>query len=483
MKTKEYNLLFGMLFLALTACSDWLDVDLIDEVEEEKLFSTEQGFHEALAGVYSKMSKSELYGAELTYGVVDVLGQTYDYSKMLSSYRSLADYNYDMQDAKNSIEKIWSGGYYTIAMLNNLLKYEKKKGGVMPDRVRKQIKGEALGLRAWIHFDLWRLFAPSYGQDPHAKKLPYNKEFGVQTPPLISSEEFLNDCIQDCRDALAFLADDPIHGVQPYTYKDKNIADKYVARMNAYAVKGLLARIYLTRNGGGDKKTARELAEEVINAHKFDLLDYGQAFATDDEAQWDILFSNEHIFSLRNKKIRDYSEAHHRVEPGPHNEGNLQLSQDLKAEVYNSSANDIRFNRWIVESGTLLRKYFLSKANAESFVPKVPLMKLSEMYLIAAEGWMDEDPAKAKERVEILRKSRFMDAGEEYQLPSLDMETLLAEMRREYLCEGQLFFAYKRLHHDILRQMAPGNVKAGNEAFVLPVPEVEQENGNRTFNE
>ncbi|MEI3154826.1 MAG: hypothetical protein V8S95_06805 [Odoribacter sp.] len=80
------NLLFVLLFL-LTACSDWLDVDLVNEEEERKLFQTEQGFHEALAGVYSKMSKSEMYGATLTFGGVDVLGQVYDFSNMLTGYK------------------------------------------------------------------------------------------------------------------------------------------------------------------------------------------------------------------------------------------------------------------------------------------------------------------------------------------------------------------------------------------------------------
>lgn len=478
MKLKNTGFLVGLLLL-LSSCSNWLDVDLINEVEEEKLFSTEQGFHEALAGIYSKMSKSELYGAEMTFGVVDVLAQTYDYSNMLADYNSLVNYNYAMEDAKGYIESLWSSGYYTIAMINNLLKYEANSGDVMTDKVRKQIKGEALALRAWMHFDLWRLFAPSYGQDAQMKKLPYNREFGVETTELSTSEQFLKACIEDCTEALKCLENDPIIKVKPYMLADKNESDQYVARINYYAVKGLLARIYITRNAPRDKELARTLAEEVINSERFALMEYRKAFGTETDTKWDILFSDEHIFSLRNKKIREYSEVHHRVDPGPGNTGNLQMSPDLKSEVYAGSANDIRLNRWVAEARVMLRKYYLSEANAEAIVPKVPMMKLSEMYLIAAEGWLDEDAEKAKSLVETMRKSRFMDVGGEYKLTSLDSEVLLSEMRREYLCEGQIFFAYKRLHHDILRQAAPGNIKASNEVFVLPIPEVEEEYGNR----
>ncbi len=478
MKLRNTGFLVG-LFLLLASCSNWLDVDLINEVEEEKLFSTEQGFHEALAGIYSKMSKSELYGAEMTFGVVDVLAQTYDYSNMLANYNSLANYNYAMEDAKEYVESLWANGYYTIAMINNLLKYEAKNGDVLTADVRKQIKGEALALRAWMHFDLWRLFAPSYGQDPQAKKLPYNCEFGVKTTPLSTGDEFLKACISDCTEALKYLENDPIMQVKPYAMSDKNESDKYVARINYYAVKGLLARIYITRNASGDKELARALAEEVIDSEKFALMEYRKAFGTETDTKWDILFSDEHIFSLRNKKIREYSEEHHRVDPGPNNTGNLQMSPDLKTEVYASSANDIRMNRWVAEAGVWLRKYYLSEANAKEIVPKVPMMKLSEMYLIAAEGWLEEDAEKAKSLVETLRMSRFMDVGGEYKLTNLDSEVLLAEMRREYLSEGQMFFIYKRLHHDILRQTAPGNIKASNDVFVLPIPEVEEEYGNR----
>ncbi|MEI3154823.1 MAG: hypothetical protein V8S95_06790 [Odoribacter sp.] len=50
----------------------------------------------------------------------------------------------------------------------------------------------------------------------------------------------------------------------------------------------------------GDKVKARTLAEEVIASKKFALLDYTKSFPENAD-QWDILFSDEHIFSLRKK--------------------------------------------------------------------------------------------------------------------------------------------------------------------------------------
>ena len=61
--------------LSATSCNDWLDVKPKTEEEAEELFSTIDGFKSALAGVYIGLSQSGLYGREMTFGKVGVLGQ------------------------------------------------------------------------------------------------------------------------------------------------------------------------------------------------------------------------------------------------------------------------------------------------------------------------------------------------------------------------------------------------------------------------
>ena len=58
---KLYYLAACLLALC-TSCSDWLDVKPKTNVEEEDLFKNEQGFKEALTGIYIKMSETQLYG-------------------------------------------------------------------------------------------------------------------------------------------------------------------------------------------------------------------------------------------------------------------------------------------------------------------------------------------------------------------------------------------------------------------------------------
>ena len=71
-----YYMAVGLLML-FASCSDWLDVKPKTNVEEEDLFKNEQGFKEALTGVYIKLSETQLYGRELTYGFLSQLAQCY----------------------------------------------------------------------------------------------------------------------------------------------------------------------------------------------------------------------------------------------------------------------------------------------------------------------------------------------------------------------------------------------------------------------
>lgn len=63
--------------IALTSCSDWLDVNPSDEIKEEYLFQTGDGYQTALNGIYRKMATFNLYGSNLTWGIIDAWGQAY----------------------------------------------------------------------------------------------------------------------------------------------------------------------------------------------------------------------------------------------------------------------------------------------------------------------------------------------------------------------------------------------------------------------
>ena len=68
---------FAFVVLTLSSCSDWLDLYPSDEIKEEYLFSSGDGFRTATNGIYRKMATFNLYGSNLTWGIMDAWAQSY----------------------------------------------------------------------------------------------------------------------------------------------------------------------------------------------------------------------------------------------------------------------------------------------------------------------------------------------------------------------------------------------------------------------
>ena len=99
-----------------TSCGEWLDVQPKTSVEEEDLFSREYGFKDALTGFYIKMGKTGLYGQNLTYYYMDMLGGLYESAPDVYDWSTIYAYDGTYQTTVNSI---YSDIYNVIANINN----------------------------------------------------------------------------------------------------------------------------------------------------------------------------------------------------------------------------------------------------------------------------------------------------------------------------------------------------------------------------
>lgn len=471
---KRLYIFIGLLF-SLTSCNDWLDVELDNKVDDDKLFNTAEGFKEALAGVYSSMSKSSMYGGRLTMEYVDVLAQYYNSN---STYEYWKDYDYENSGCRSIISGMWNNLYSCISQANCILEWADKNAGVLSESDRNQIRGEALALRAFLHFDLYRLFAPDVKWAQNAEGIPYNKEFGVSLPPMYSTKEVVQLVINDLLEAEKCLQNDPIQNVVPYMIRTSTSAgdvvdkaakdemDKYVARVNLYSVKAMLARAYQAR---GEYVAAVSKAKEVIDSGKFRLL---EATSIDQsENMVDLLFSDEHIFSLRNKELSTYTKSIFKETSG----GTTALRMEGSYNLYDGNQDDFRYSKWYVDFDFI--KYVPDSNSI--FTTKVPLIKLSEMYLLIAECTYDTDPDEARRYVNMLRRHRIRGnqegAGD---WMYLSREDIFKEMRREYIGEGQMWFAHKRNRLNLSGGLT-GTIEASDDIFVFPLPDAEIESGNR----
>ena len=62
------------------------------------MFSTPQGYTEALVGAYSAMVASNLYGQSLTMENIDLLAQYYNYDGVSTTYEKPKNYDYEDVD-------------------------------------------------------------------------------------------------------------------------------------------------------------------------------------------------------------------------------------------------------------------------------------------------------------------------------------------------------------------------------------------------
>lgn len=462
----------------MSACNSWLDVDLVNRVEEQELFSKPEGFQKALAAVYAQMASTSLYGYQLTYGHLDVMGQLYDYNRLPTTWDNLKDLNYRNSTVRSTIGAWWNNLYSAIESLNNILRWCDKNASLLTEDELNQVKGEALGLRSYLFFDLIRLFAPDIKVNPTAMRIPYNIDFGVELPPLYTTEKLFDLVLDDLKTAEECLKNDPIVGTKVYEMRDddaplRNSADKYVARMNLYAVKALMARMYLDKK---DYANARVKANEVIASGCFAMLKREELTTTTSPDLKDMLFSDEHIFSLRSKDIPGFAQSVCITNNTETQDVTLPLTTTYMSN-YDIPARDVRWMEWFT-SGDLsvkLIKYYAHKDNAANYFPKIPMIRLSEMYLILSETYLEENIGKAMEYADSVRISRI---GNEGKLTTFSENDFIREMRREFAGEGHLFFMYKRRNHDILRDGVANSIAAGERAFVLLIPDAEIENGN-----
>ncbi|MBL0742996.1 RagB/SusD family nutrient uptake outer membrane protein [Chryseolinea lacunae] len=488
--------------VALASCGDYLDIKPQSEVDRESLFQTEEGFLEALNGVYSRCIKPELYGNELTFGFLDVMAQNYDVvdvTNTLFPYEQTAQYNYKDKDFVKRRDAAWIGLYGAIGNCNLILENIDARENIFTGDNYLIVKGEALALRGYLHLDLLRMFAPSYAVGPTAESIPYVTRYSNKVVQKVTVAAALDSILADLNNAKDLLrSSDPIlngayvvgytfDGDDGNTLPDDGSNEEAGAlflrnrrhRLNFYGVCGALARAYLYK---GDKENALTNAETVIASKKFPWTEPND-FAAVDEAKKDRILYKELIFGW---EIPNYTGAlSDRFQRGSIGLTLKQNSCDFIYEVAAEGAEDLRYKQWFkfASQGTTvsLEKYKRSN-DGNMHTIMAPAIRLSEMYYIAAECVFNSDSERAWRYFNEVRLNRgiggLYEIHGEYD-PEFFYTKLSKEYRKELFAEGQLFYFYKRLNRPVINQSGTETYGPSSQIFVLPLPDDEiQFSGN-----
>ena len=454
--------------LITTSCNDYLDVQPRSQVEDTELFETESGYKEALAGVYSSMVSTGTYAKEMTFGLMGILGQEWDFFYS-AQYDDAVAYDYDAAFPTNYLRSIWANNYSGIANANNLLAHIDDSPKLFSTDNHDVIKGEALALRAFLHFDLLRCFGVSFAVNPQQPSIPYSTALSYRVFPQLTVKEVTDKVIEDLNAAEALLlkADPIVTGREITEANDNGYLMNRQVHLNYYAVKALQARVYMWT---GDYAHALEAAKTVIDSNKFPW-----ATVQNMQAGYDRCLASEHLFALNNLTLTaDIANIYFSDD----SQYSFAVTRDRLLNYFENATQDYRYT-FLYKSGTATHanNRYLTKYDAPSnsnvyYMNKMPLMRVSEMYLIKSEvEYRSGNTDAAKATLNQLRTARNLPALTE--LPADFELALIQEYRRELMGEGQLFFLYKRLNRQNILYSDVDMVATKSYTFPLPITETE----------
>lgn len=482
MKKIIYTIIIACTTL-FASCDSWLEVKPYDQIAEGELQKSEEGYQKMLNGIYIDLNSDALYGQTLSVEMIEVMGGAYSIgtdNSVWGNYKDLSSYQYNTEYWRNRLDQTWNKAYALILNCNKILETIDGNKNLFTDGSYYIIKGEALALRAMLHFDMLRLFGPVYSKDSDKKAIPYYTKQTNSPEPILTAQEVMEKITTDYEDALNYLANDPVktEGTMMSSTEDgsSNFLRYRALRLNYYAVEALMARAYLYM---GNKTEAFKYATDVIKTADQNIFPFvDKNLVIGSPADPDRIFSSEVLFALTNtsrgtihKNFFDPSRLPNYV---------FRMDDSMMSNlVYGGAAttggyqDDYRYRACWMATGSnrYFYKYSDMVANGSIQNTMIPMVRLGEMFLIAAES-QSGDLKAGVQYVNALRRNRGVAS-----LTTLTPELLKYEYIRELYGEGQLFFLYKRLNSDIITSATSSkNPKASDLIFVVPLPDTETEN-------
>lgn len=489
MKIDRNIFIIILLLVSLSSCDKWLDVSPKNQVTDEELFKNGEGFRNALNGVYEMLSSQELYGRELSWGFLSVLAQTYDDNDIEQAYSGLVKYQYGLEGNKEIISTIWSKSYKAIANCNKLIsEIEGKKGSFfeLGEAEKNLIMGEAYALRAFIHFDLLRLFAPAPVTSDGGNYIPYFSVYPSKFEGKKTVSQIMELVIQDFLTAKDLVASyDTVYNKWYMASPEARLQVSEAAdggrfftlrggRMNYMAIQGLLARAYMY---AGDLTNAEKYCREILTRYVLDeggedMINFTEKnFVSTVDKKFYVKYWNDIIFALYDdhllEKIADFKVS-------------TKASMYVKDwdAMFTGRNDGLDYRAYqkqsIPGSSNVVTKKWLDLDTDEQLVhaqePLIPILRLSEIYYILSECLVAKETTKA-EGVAYMNKVRAKRGALREISVDNYMDELIWEGKKEYLAEGQAFFLFKRLNRPIVSGTQV--IQMDKSKFVLPIPENE----------
>lgn len=449
MKKLSKTIIYLGLGLIFSSCgNDWLNLGPSTAEQSDKAIVDYKSASVALTGVYDGLqgssSRTSYYAARMFY-YGDVRGE--DMQARTQGMRSSSCYEmrYIATDAPN----MWSIPYNVIRRANNVIKAldDDKVLDATPDQLNN-LRAEALVVRALVHFDLCRIYAKPYSMgDPKSNlgvpivKVPLDMS---AIPGRNTVEEVYKQVIDDLTEALSL--------------KNGLKVEKNYGYVNVWFAKALLSRIYLYKE---DNINALKYAEDVIANSPYKLFTnegYVSGWTTTDKGR------EEMLFEIINASENDWSDREGVAYLANENGYADYIVTKSFLDMMNEDPNDVRngilleatdstYIKTFGDNKIFMNKFPANPVTGEMRLNSLPILRLSEVYLNAAEAAakLDNFETAAKYLNKIVLRAN--PAVTPLKTEEVTLKRILLERRKELIGEGHRFFDAMRNNETVTRYL------------------------------
>ncbi len=425
-----FSTIASFLFLFSACGNDWLDeMTPQDSAETDKSLTTLTEAEYALNGIYDLYREYEYYGARFTY-YGDAKSED---MQARGDSKRVAKYYLFSFNAVDAPSNFWSFPYKAIRNANNIITFTDKYTATDSEKTQfNNIRGQALTMRAMSHFDLVKIYG-----------MPYTKDNGASLGVPVVMKNLSNDA-KPSRNTVA----------EVYTQIIKDLEDasglisksRNDGQLNWFATRLLLARAYLYK---GDNTKAYEISSDLLKQAE------GTSFKLFTTAEYSSAWSQqtgaEYFYVIYNSSD-EIDDANEFISYLMHRSGydDLSISSDY-INLIDEDKDDVRSK--IIERYATNRFYLKKYAAPDYKVSNIPILRISEAYLIAAEAAVKlNDKESAAEYLNAIVSRANPEKS--VAVDDVTLERVLIERRKELVGEGHRLYDAMRNNQTIERKGA-----------------------------
>ena len=458
-------IIFGMAFTGasmLAACNSVIDIEPEFVLDGSQRFNNLDDYEFSLIGTYAQFRSTAYYGnasgpaggfSTMPDMMSDNLTET---GESLANFRQLVNFDYAADNS--AIEGLWTAAYRIIAQANITLRGIDEFASENPGQYNR-VKGQALAIRAYVHFDLLRYFGNDLSVNSTSLGVPYKTEFNQDNIARPTVAETWQNIFADLAEAKTLLSDTDVV---------INSSGNFSLRANIddITVDAIMARAYLY---SGQYQQAVDAATAVIDQVPL-------VSRTSFAAIWrdENVGSSEVIWSFPFNSGEGTPATNVYFPSG--NRSSFRPSEEVIGQF--DQQNDIRYNAYFRTIGnrTVVSK-FLGKGSLNDGIVNWKVIRVSEMYLIRAEAFTNipGNELNALTDLNTLRASRIEGYVPAVLAGQALVDAIELERRKELFVEGHRFFDIKRTTRNLERSDCGTNfttctLAPDNRAWAWPIP-------------